>query len=133
MSKISLELDQSLVRQAEREAAVQKRSASKQVEYWATIGRILSEKLSLPDAIAISQGLKILKLEDPVSVNVDPDGILAQIERDRSDGTLSEKVTSAPIYYEASTKHPGCVDRVDSTTKERVTGFIEKGEFKPRE
>lgn len=127
---VSLRLDEGLIRQAEREAEVQKRSTSKQVEYWATIGKILSKELSLTDAIAISQGLKVLNLEDPVSVYVNPDDVLDRIESDRSNGTLTEKVTSAQIYYEASIKHPGYIDRVDSTTKERVTGSFENGEFK---
>ena len=127
---VSLRLDKELVRQAEREAEVQRRSASKQVEYWATIGKILSKHLTLTDAVTISQGLKILKLEDPASVYVNPDDVLAKIDNDRSDGTLAEKVTAAPIYYEASISHPGYIDKVDSVTKERVTGSFENGEFK---
>jgi len=128
---VSLRLDEGLVRQAEREAEVQKRSTSKQVEYWATIGTILAKQISLADAVAVSQGLKTLKLEAPsVHGDVEPEDILAQIEKDRSDGTLSKKVTSAGIVYEASIQHPGYIDRVDSTTKERVTGSFENGEFK---
>ncbi len=63
MTTVSLRIDSNLARQAEREARVENRSKAKQLEYWAKLGRVISSKLNLADAIAVAQGLKEIKLE----------------------------------------------------------------------
>lgn len=133
MATVSLRIDSNLAKQAEREALIENRSKAKQLEYWAKLGRILSAKLNLADAIAVAQGLKEIKLEVAApdqSAVIDSDDIFSDLENDRRKGALSEKVTTARIYYEASQSREGLLDRVDSVTGKRVTGQFENGQFR---
>jgi hypothetical protein len=132
MTTVSLRIDQDLALQAEREAGIQNRSKTKQLEYWAKLGKAVSSKLSITDAFAVSQGIKTIKLEvaPPVqSIPIDSDAIFNDLENDRTKGLLAKNVTSAKIYYEASVEHPGYLDRVNSITKKRQTGSFENGVF----
>ena len=133
MATVPLRIDQNLVFQAEREARIQNRSKTKQLEYWAKLGKAVSSKLSITDAFALSQGIKTIKLEiaPPVqSIPIDSDAIFNDLENDRTKGLLAKNITSAKIYYEASVEHPGYLDRVNSITKKRQAGSFEHGEFK---
>jgi hypothetical protein len=135
MSTVSLRIDQDLALQAEREARIQNRSKTKQLEYWAKLGKAISSKLNIEDVFAISQGIKMIRLETTPaakSIPIDSDLIFNDLENDRTKGVLAEKITSAEIYYEASVEHPGYLDRVNSITKERQTGSFENGKFKVR-
>jgi hypothetical protein len=133
MATVSFRIDSKLAEQAEREARVENRSKAKQLEYWAKLGRAISSKMHLADAIAVTQGLKEIRLEVPKplqSNSIDTDDIFNDLERDRKLGTLSQKVTSARIYYEASLCKEGYLDKVDSVTGKRETGRFEDGEFR---
>ena len=133
MATVSLRIDKNLALQAEREARVQNRSKTKQLEHWAKIGKAMSSKLSIEDVFAVSQGIKTIKLEVTSfgqSIPVSSDDIFNDLENDRVKGLLAENVTSAKIYYEASVEHPGYLDRVNSATKKRQAGSFENGEFK---
>ena len=133
MTTVSLRIDRSLALQAEREARIQNRSKTKQLEYWAKLGKAISSKLSVSDVFAISQGIKTIKLEispSAQSIPIDPDVIFNDLENDREKGLLAKNITSAKIYYEASVDHPGYLDRVDSVTRKRQTGSFENGKFR---
>ena len=133
MPTVSLRIDQDLAFQAEREARIQNRSKTKQLEYWAKLGKAISSKLNITDAFAVSQGIKTIKLEVTPSVQaipIDSDVIFDDLENDRIKGLLSKNVTSAKIYYEASAEHPGYLDQVNSITGERQAGSFKNGEFK---
>jgi hypothetical protein len=130
---VSLRIDQELASQAEREARIQNRSKTKQLEYWAKLGKAISPKLNIADAFAVSQGIKTINLEVTPSIHsipADPDVIFDDLEKDRTKGLLAKKVTSAKIYYEASVEHPGYLDRVNAITRKRKTGSFVNGEFK---
>ncbi|HBG18927.1 MAG TPA: hypothetical protein DDY32_06530 [Desulfobulbaceae bacterium] len=134
MATVSFRIDSKLAEQAEREARIENRSKAKQLEYWAKLGRAISSKLNLADAIAVTQGVKEIRLEFPQPLQSNPmntDDIFNDLESDRKKGTLSQKVTSARIYYEASLCREGYLDKVDSVTGKRETGQFEDGEFRP--
>ena len=133
MGTVSVRIEEELALQAEREARVQNRSKAKQLEYWAKIGKVLSSKVSMEEVVAVSQGIKTIKVEpspSAQSIPVGSDDVFEALESDRTQGHLSEHVTSARIYYEVSIEHPGCLDQVDSVTKTRRAGSFENGEFK---
>jgi hypothetical protein len=133
MATVSLRIDQDLAFQAEREARIQNRSKTKQLEYWAKLGKAVSSKLNIADAFAVSQGIKTIKLEVTPSVQslpIDSNAIFNDLENDRAEGLLAKNVTSAKTYYEASVEYPGYLDRVNSVTGERQSGSFEHGEFK---
>ncbi len=128
-----MRLDSSLVEAAEREGAMQKRSIPKQIEFWAELGKAVEHVIGIEDIIAITQGLKTIEVEPVVSISVDPDDIFDTLETSREKGTLSEKVTSSAIFFEASLSQPGLLDRVDSATGKRESGYFVEGEFKVKE
>jgi hypothetical protein len=133
MATVSLRIDEDLALQAEREARIQNRSKTKQLEYWAKLGKAISSKIDIADVYAVSQGIKTIKLEATPSRQsppVDPEVVFNDLENDRAKGLLAKNVTSAKIYYEASLEHPGYLDRVNSVTKKRRAGSFKNGEFK---
>ncbi len=125
-----MRLDSALVTAARREGSINKRSAPKQIEFWAELGKAVEQVLNYNDIFAVIQGLKKVKVESVKSVPVDPADIFSSLEDRRKSGELAEKVTSAAIYFEASRKLPGLLDRVNTVTGERQTGRFHNGELK---
>ncbi|MDY6906193.1 MAG: hypothetical protein SWH61_16100 [Thermodesulfobacteriota bacterium] len=125
----SLRIDENLVIQGQREARVQHRSISGQIEYWAKLGRAIASKISAADAYSVTQGLKEIRLETVQSTSVDPEAVLNTLEADRANGFSGKPVTSAPFYFEASTSRPGFIDKVDAVSGERQTGKFQDGKF----
>ena len=125
-----LRLSAALVEAAEKEGALQKRSAPKQIEFWAELGKAVDGVIDSADVIAVIQGLRKIKVVPVASMAVDPRDVFDSIETTRESGSLAEKVTSAAVYYETSLSRPGLLDRVDSRTGERQTGQFHKGVFK---
>jgi hypothetical protein len=125
-----LRLSTALVEAAEKEGALQKRSAPKQIEFWAELGKAVDGVIDPADVIAVIQGLRKIKVVPVPSMAVDPRNVFDSLEAMRDSGGLSEKVTSSAVYYEASPNRPGLLDRVNSRTGERQTGQFHKGVFK---
>ena len=109
---------------------MQCRSIPNQVEYWATLGRIISSVIDIADAFAILQGLKKLRVEPIQTISIDSDTVFNNLEADRAKGFVDKPITSAPFYFEASPKMPGLLDRVNSLTGERKTGKFADGKFR---
>ncbi|CAB1076263.1 hypothetical protein D1AOALGA4SA_4060 [Olavius algarvensis Delta 1 endosymbiont] len=124
-----LRLDSSLVEAAKRKGFINKRSAPKQIEYWAELGKAVEQVLDLNDAFAVIQGLKKLKVESVKSITVDPAAVFDSLEESRKGKKLTAKVTSAAVYFEASRRQPGLLDKVNTATGERQTGRFYNGEF----
>lgn len=85
-------------------------------------------------AIAITQGLKEIRLKltrAQQATFLESETIFNDLENDRKQRTLPQKVTAARIYYEASLSKEGYLDKVDSMTGQRETGQFEDGEFRP--
>lgn len=125
-----LRLSAALVEAAEKEGALQKRSAPKQIEFWAELGKAVDGVIDSADVVAVIQGLRKIKVVPVASMAVDPRDVFDSIETTRESGSLAEKVTSAAVYYETSLSRPGLLDRVSSRTGERQTGQFQKGVFK---
>ncbi len=125
-----LRLDSTLVAAAKREGSINKRSAPKQIEFWAELGKAVEKVLDYNDIFAVIQGLKRIKVESVKSEAVDPAEVFDSIETSRNSEELGERVTSAAFYFEASRRQPGLLDRVNSATGERQTGRFYNGEFK---
>jgi hypothetical protein len=128
-----LRLSSDLVKAAERESLIQKRSVPKQIEFWATLGKVVQKVIDYGDVIAVTQGLKKIIVEPVEAPMADPADVFSDLERSRENGSLVGSVTAAPVYYEASKSHPGMVDRVDSATGERRAGRFQDGRFRAME
>jgi len=124
-----LRLNAALIASAERSGAVYKRSVPKQIEYWAELGRAIERVVSMEDIIAVKENIKKIVFEPVAAKSADPAKVFSSLEKRRKSGKLSKEVTSAAVYYEASLKHPGLIDRVDSATGKRQAGHFQNGEF----
>jgi hypothetical protein len=125
-----MRLDATLVEAAKREGSIKKRSAPKQIEFWAELGKAVEHVLDYNDIFSVIQGLKKVRVESVESVAVDPEDVFNSLEEGRKSEELAQKVTSATIYFEASRRQPGLLDRVNTATGERQTGRFYNGEFK---
>ncbi|MFT5218995.1 MAG: hypothetical protein ACI9LO_001464 [Planctomycetota bacterium] len=124
----SIRLDDELVQAAEIEATNHKRSPPKQIEYWADIGRAVSRFASSSDLLALTQGIAQVTISAPKSVVVPAADVFEQLENNRNDGKLSQKIPAALYRFEASQTRPGLLDRV-AADGSRQSGHFRNGEF----
>lgn len=129
MATKSIRLNEQLVMQAQMAGALHHRSTPNQLEYWATLGKMISSKINMEDALSVLQGLKKIRVETVQSTAVDSDAVFAQLEADRETGFADKPVTAAPFFFEASHTQPGYIDRVNTATGERTTGTFQNGVF----
>ncbi len=125
----SLRIDAALISAAERSGSIYKRTAPKQIEYWAELGRSIEHVVRIEDVVAISRGIKKIIVESVTSTNVDPGDVFNDLETGRASGDLAKEVSSAAVYYEASLSRPGLIDKVNAVTGKRQTGHFHNGEF----
>ena len=128
-----IRLDSKLLEAARREGSINKRTAPKQIEFWAELGKAVELVVDFADIYAVIQGFKKIKVESVESKAVDPADIFNSLEESRKSGELAKSVTPSAVYFEASQKMPGLIDRVNSSTGERQTGRFHNGEFKVQE
>lgn len=129
MATKSIRLNEQLVVQAQRAGALQHRTVPNQLEYWATLGKMISSRINMEDALAVLQGLKRVRVETIQSAAVDSGTVFAQLEADRENGFKDKPVTGAPFFFEASHSNPGLLDKVNTATGERITGKFQNGVF----
>jgi len=124
-----MRLDASLVRAASSAAVIHHRSIAEQIEYWADLGRNLASLVTPEHLLEIQNGLSTLIIEPVKSVNVNPEDVFANLERERVSGELANSVTSASTRYEASKDFPGQLEQisVDGT----IIGQFNGGKFTP--
>ena len=99
------------------------RSASEQIEYWASLGRSVSDTLDPDVLLSISSGMATIKVEPRQSPTLDPEQVFARLEQARSTHQLSQQVTSVYPRYQASLSHPGLLEQIDAQ------GHITVGQF----
>ena len=102
----AVRLDDSLVRHAAAEGAVNRRSTPKQIEYWAEIGRAVAGDVSAEDLIAIVQGIRQVRVETVVADSVSSDELWAEVDQSRESGDLGRTV------YQASDEKPGYLEAI---------------------
>ena len=102
----AVRLDDSLVRHAAAEGAVNRRSTPKQIEYWAEIGRAVAGDVSAEDLIAIVQGIRQVRVETVVADSVSSDELWAEVDQSRESGGRGRTV------YQASDEKPGYLEAI---------------------
>jgi len=127
---IAIRLDEHLVREAETEALLHRRSTPKQIEYWAEIGRLVTDRVSANDLLGLVQGVAEVRVEFLPSSPVDADAVFAAVDEAREDGGLSREVSGAAVRYEASPGRPGLLDRILADGR-RESGRFRNGQFIP--
>ncbi|KAF0809566.1 hypothetical protein A167_01637 [Alcanivorax sp. S71-1-4] len=126
-----MRLDDALIRDAEAEARLNRRSLPKQIEFWADLGRRMARLVSPEDLIRIQLGLGRLTIEDARSVSAEPEDVFAAVDALRERGELSAVVTRAPLAYQAVPGAPGVLEQI-SRDGRRVRGQFINGEFVPQ-
>ena len=121
-------LEQSLMEAATVSGSLLHRSAAEQVEYWADIGRKVSNVITPDTLLAIKSGLLRIRVEEVEPIRLNPDDVFANLDRDRSSGALSEAIQSNTIRYQASKTHPGMLEQIhpDGTS---IIGQFKNGQF----
>jgi len=109
-----IRLEKNLMTSAQNAALLHKRTASEQIEYWADLGKSVSKIIDPETLIAFKSGLAKLTVEKVNVETIDPDDVFKRLEMQRESGVLSHKVTSTSFKYQASKKHPGLLEQVDS-------------------
>ena len=126
---IPLRLSEKLIEKARKEARSSMRSVPKQIEHWARIGQEVEPFLSTTDLTALANGEVKIQIVRKKSGPVDVDSVFSELEKDRSEGSLHSKVVQSKVWYEASKKKSGFLDRVSANGK-RETGRFVDGIFK---
>ena len=119
-----IRLQQNLMDNAVVEGQLFNRSATEQVEYWADIGRRLSNIVASDTLLSISAGLATVHVEPVETRPIDPDIVFDNLERQRESGVLTEMIKHGQPRYQASVQHPGYLERIDAS------GEVALGNFK---
>lgn len=124
-----LRLDANLVEQAKLSGKHLHRSTAEQIEYWADIGRSVSNVVTPETLLQLYAGLVKVKVEPVVGPSIDPDSLFDSLEDDRVTGSLQDNITSSSLRYQASTQYPGMLEQIASDGTVTV-GQFENGQFK---
>lgn len=124
----AVRLDDTLVRHAAAEAAVQRRSTPKQIEYWAEIGRVVAGEVSAEDLISILQGIRQVRVEPVSAEPVPSDDVWAEVDQARESGELSRTLARGRTVYQASDSKPGYLEAIYPDGS-RVIGQFRNGQF----
>ena len=113
-----VKLRKSLMDQARIVGSIENRTPSDQIEYWADIGRKVS------DAIGVS------KTKTPY---IDPKTLFAALDADRKSGKLAADIAKlSPVRYQICEDKPGLFERIDESGNVVVGRWVDGG-FRPIE
>ncbi len=124
-------LDQELMSCAALKGQLQHRSVAEQIEYWADLGQLVSNIISLETILSIRAGLAKLNVEEVDAQAIDPDLVFGNLEASRQNGTLKTVVNKSSVRYQTSEKYPGLLEKIDESGR-IVFGQFNNGEFIPR-
>lgn len=124
----SLRVNDNLHHEAETQGSLLHRSAAKQVEFWAELGKRVDEFATASDLLALMQGIAKVHIEIPAMKAIEPMSVFTEVDENRSAGQLGQSITRNKPYYEASKERPGLLDLV-MPDGSRETGHFNNGEF----
>jgi len=125
MATSSVRVSEGLVQTATVKGEIEHRSAAKQIEFWAEIGRNVERLtgLSAMDLMEISSGAKTLTLTDKTVAPVSTSSVLEAVAADRLSGELKKEVMQNGPSYQRCVSDPRYIEQV------RPSGEIRKGNF----
>ena len=77
----SLRVNDSLYHDAEAYGSLLHRSAAKQVEFWAELGKRVAEFANASDLLALKQGVAKIRIEIPETKAIDPMSIFTTVDQ----------------------------------------------------
>ncbi len=123
-----IRLQEELMQEAESTAKRFHRSTAQQIEYWADLGRRVATHLDPDVLLSVTSGLAVIKTEPVYGVPIEPETVFQSLENARRTGELTKIVTSSAIRYQASSSHPGYLERIDEHDNKTI-GQFKQGEF----
>lgn len=127
-----IRLQDALMKSALLSASLNHRSASEQIEHWASLGKKVEQLLDHETVLKINAGLARIRIEDVETAPLSTDAVFARLETQRQTAELSKNVTTSPVKYQASHTHTGLLQEIDASGQVRV-GIFENGQFKPHQ
>ena len=98
----------------------------RQIEYWSNLGRVIERHLTKTDTHDLLKGRKVIERIMLVDTFPTGESIMAELETDRSNGTLSSTVTQAAIKYEAVEGESSLFRRILADGSSEI-GTVRKG------
>lgn len=123
-----LRVNDGLFQDAEAEGSLMNRSAAKQVEFWAELGKRVAHSVTPTDMLALMQGIAEVQVEVTAPARVAANEVFAAVESANAGGQLGQKITQGYAYFVASATQPGLLDKV-MPNGQRETGHFENGLF----
>lgn len=131
MSSKPLRVSDQLFYEAEAAGDTLKRSAAKQVEFWAKLGKVAEQNLTSQQVDELFQGRTELVARPIEFKTVNFNFIRSRIEKEREAGTLSSTVIDSDEWYRLSST-PGHLEKVNRAGKVEI-GKIIDGKFLTRD
>ncbi len=127
-----IRLQDELMQAASLTAKQYHRSTAEQIEYWADMGRQISQVINPDVLLSLTSGLVRLKVEEVEDRIIDPDDVFNALETERENGSLKDYVSTSAVSYQVCETHPGYLEQIDSSGKVTV-GTFKNGEFFERQ
>ncbi|WP_152207299.1 TA system antitoxin ParD family protein [Marinobacter changyiensis] len=121
---IPVRLDEMLVRHAAAEGQVQRRSVPKQIELWAEIGRSIANEVNAEDLMALTQGLKKVRVERVEPEPLESENLWAEVDQARDSGRLGKDIKRNRTVYQASTTHAGYLEALYPNGSRAIGRFV---------
>lgn len=121
---IPVRLDEMLVRHAAAEGQVQRRSVPKQIELWAEIGRSIANEVNAEDLMALTQGLKKVRVERVEPEPLESENLWADVDQARDSGKLGKDIKRNRTVYQASTTHAGYLEALYPNGSRAIGRFV---------
>jgi len=121
-------ISDTLYKEAEAEGELLKRSAAKQVEFWAELGKHVAHSISPANVLSLLQGVAKIQIVTQKSPPLDPLQVFQGVKEAGVSGYLGDNITKGVLYYQTSQQHPGLLEQIlpDGSVK---TGQFNNGIF----
>ena len=117
---VPVKVSDHLLTLAKEEARAAHRSATAQIEHWATLGRVVEAMVAYRDVLALKRAGEEL----PIPAFVHRDQVreaLARLVEDANRDSVKARIRAAGgPFYAADSKHPGRVVEVEPVKEKRV-------------
>ncbi|OFZ30698.1 MAG: hypothetical protein A2622_13600 [Bdellovibrionales bacterium RIFCSPHIGHO2_01_FULL_40_29] len=127
---IPIRVSDELLEDAKQQIKMSYRSLTKQIEFWAQIGKEAEINMTPADVAALVSGEAEIKVLRKKSEPVDFDSVFDEVESDRKTGIIKSKVIKDEVWYEENPKKLGMFFRMTSEG-EKTLGQFSDGKFVP--
>jgi len=125
----SVRLEADLMNAATSIGKISHRSAVQQIEYWAEIGKTISDFVSPVTLLEVQTGLKKLSIEPIAGKPVKSSDVFMKLKKDRESGALTKEIKTKNLRYQASNNHAGMLEQILPNGKIKIGTFVD-GQFK---